>query len=151
MDDNQYKMSTLDQRANQLASMLLRFRQMQNQATAAFLDSLGNLNMQELNVLNCIGDRENSIMSDIAKQVSLSLSSISVIVDKLVKLNLVNRIRSEEDRRIVYASLTPEGKKIYQIQIDHLNELLKYSLEQLAEEEQKKLIQIIQKLTGTFV
>lgn len=150
MNKNTSKEILTNERASQLASIILRLRKMQNQAIAAFLATLGNLNIQELNVLNCIGDHKLSIMSDIAKQLSLSLSSISVIVDKLVKLNLVYRTRSEDDRRVVYASLAPEGKKIYQLQIDNLHEVLKYVLEPLSNNDQAKLIQIMEKLTQAF-
>lgn len=151
MNSNELTTDLIGTRVNKLADLLLRLRKVQNQAEAAFIATLGNLNLQELNVLNCIGDRGSSIMSDIAKQLSLSLSSITVIVDKLVKLNLVNRIRSEDDRRIVHGSLTAEGKKIYQLQIDYLHEVLKKVLEPLTNQEQESLIQIIQKLTQAFV
>jgi DNA-binding MarR family transcriptional regulator len=151
MNKNKSVTDLIHARVNKLADLLLRLRKVQNQAEAAFIATLGNLNLQELNVLNCIGDHGSSIMSEIAKQLSLSLSSITVIVDKLVKLNLVSRIRSEDDRRIVYGSLTPEGEKIYQLQIDHLHEVLKNVLAPLTNQEQENLIQIIQKLTQAFV
>jgi DNA-binding MarR family transcriptional regulator len=139
------------ERVTQLANLLLQLRRVQHQSEAAFIASLGSLNLQELNVLNCIGDNQPSIMSDIAKKLALSLSSITVIVDKLVKLDLVSRTRSEQDRRIVYGSLTAEGKKIYQLQIDYLHTVLAKVLASLSDREQASLIEIMQKLTVAFV
>lgn len=137
----------LDQRVQELARYLLLLRKMQDKTGAELIASLGSLSMQELNVLNIIGDTEPCIMSDIAKQAVLSLSSVTVIVDKLVKAKLVKRIRSEEDRRVVRGSLTDEGKKIYHIQIDHMHGVLRKILNLLAIEEQESFLKIFQKIT----
>lgn len=139
--------NALESRVAKLAQYMLILRKMQDKTGADFLASLGGLSMQEVNVLNIIGDFEPCIMSDIAKHAALSLSSVTVIVDKLVKANLVVRIRSEQDRRIVHGSLTSEGKKIYQIQIQHMHEVLRKLLNVLSIEEQESFLQIFQKIT----
>ncbi len=140
----------IDKRVEELAHYLLILRKMQDKSGAEILASLGNLSVQELNVLNIIGDTEPCIMSDIAKQASLSLSSVTVIVDKLVKAKLVQRVRSEEDRRIVRGSLTAEGKKIYQLQIQHMHGVLRHILNLLTDEEQGNFLNIFQKITRAF-
>lgn len=139
--------NSLEQRVQKLAQYMLLLRKMQDQSGADFLASLGGLSMQEVNVLNIIGDSEPCIMSDIAKRAALSLSSVTVIVDKLVKADLVQRVRSEEDRRIVRGSLTSEGKKIYLIQIQHMHDVLRKLLNPLSVEEQENFIEIFQKIT----
>lgn len=140
----------IDQRVQELAHYLLMLRKMQDKSGAEILSSLGNLSVQELNVLNIIGDTEPCIMSEIAKQASLSLSSVTVIVDKLVKAKLVQRVRSEEDRRIVRGSLTAEGKNIYQLQIQHMHGVLRHILNLLSDEEQANFLNIFQKITRAF-
>lgn len=139
----------LNQRIQELAHCLLVFRKMQDKAGTELVASLGNLSSQELNLINIIGDTEPCIMSDIAKQAMLSLSSITVIVDKLVKTKLVKRVRSEEDRRVVRGSLTEEGKKIYLIQIEHMHGILRKALNVLPIEEQENFLKIFQKITQT--
>lgn len=143
--------TTLEHRVEELAQYLLLLRKMQDTSGAEFLTSLGGLSLQEVNVLNIIGDHEPCIMSDIAKHAVLSLSSVTVIVDKLVKANLVERVRSEEDRRIVRGSLTLEGKKIYQIQIQHMHDVLRKVLSPLTVEEQENFLKIFQKITRARV
>lgn len=143
--------TTIEQRVQQLAQYLLLLRKMQDATGAEHLKSLGGLSMQELNVLNIIGDTEPAIMSDIAKQSALSLSSVTVIVDKLVKKKLVQRIRSDEDRRIVRGSLTPEGKKIYHKQIEHMHAVLRKILNLLSVEEQENFLKIFQKITRGWI
>ncbi|TFG62327.1 MAG: MarR family transcriptional regulator [Spirochaetales bacterium] len=46
-------------------------------------------------------------ISDLSKALSLSNSTVSGIVDRLEKQNIVERVRTEEDRRIVVVHLTP--------------------------------------------
>jgi DNA-binding MarR family transcriptional regulator len=142
--------SSLEERAQQLAHYLLFLRKIQDKADALLIDSLKNLSMQELNVLNIIGDQGSCIMSKIAESAYLSLSSITVIVDKLVKANLVDRIRSEKDRRIVQGVLTEAGQKIYQIQIDHLHAILRKLLNTLTLEEQMHFLKIFKKITHSL-
>lgn len=50
-------------------------------------------------------------VSDLSEELGLSNSTVSGIIDRLEKQGLVERIRSEEDRRVVYVSVTPESKK----------------------------------------
>lgn len=136
----------INERVTQLAGSLIALRRLQDEADMAFLSSVGGLSIQQLNILNIVGDREPCTMSEIAKQARLSLSSITAVVDKMVKIKLVDRYRSEEDRRIVYAKLTDEGKRIYEIQIQHIHAVVRKLLQTLKNEEQSQLINIIQKL-----
>ncbi|MEO8402244.1 MAG: MarR family transcriptional regulator [Gammaproteobacteria bacterium] len=140
-----------EQRIQQLAQYFILLRKLQDKSGAELLISLGNLNMQELNVINIIGDNEPCTMSEIAKQAMLSMSSITVIVDKLVKAKLVQRIRSEEDRRIVLGALTPEGKKIHQVQIKHMHEVIRKLLSVLSDDEQENMLKIFHKFTQVLI
>lgn len=49
-------------------------------------------------------------MSDLARMAKGSGGTLTGIVDRLVSAGLVDRIRDESDRRLVYASLTELGK-----------------------------------------
>lgn len=145
------EVATFDKRVQELAHYLLLIRKMQDKTGGEFLSSLGNLSMQELNVINIIGDNDPSTMSDIAKNASLSLSSVTGIVDKLVKAKLVKRIRSEEDRRIVQGSLTPEGNQIYLVQIEHMHQVLRTILNMLTDEEQENFLKLFHKISQAWI
>lgn len=62
-----------------------------------------------ISVLNKFGDMK---ISDISNKVSMADSTISGIVDRLEKMEFVERIRSHEDRRIVKVRLTEKSKKM---------------------------------------
>lgn len=53
-------------------------------------------------------------ITELSKKLNLSNSTISGIVDRLEKQQLVVRTRSEEDRRIVYVCVTPKVKEMHE-------------------------------------
>ncbi|MHB1044096.1 MAG: MarR family winged helix-turn-helix transcriptional regulator, partial [Eubacteriales bacterium] len=60
-------------------------------------------------VLKKIGDRGKLTVSEVAEDTGVSLSAITVLVDRLFKAGLVNRTRDDRDRRLVWLELTDEG------------------------------------------
>jgi MarR family transcriptional regulator, organic hydroperoxide resistance regulator len=52
-------------------------------------------------------------ITELSKKVNLSNSTISGIVDRLEKQGLVERIRSEEDRRTVYVKITEKVEEYH--------------------------------------
>lgn len=52
-------------------------------------------------------------ISELGNKINLSNSTISGIVDRLEKQGLVARMRSSEDRRIVYVKVTPKFKEMH--------------------------------------
>jgi len=54
-------------------------------------------------------------ITDIAGWLRRSPNSVSMLVDRMVKAHLVNRIRDKVDRRIVYVVLTSKGENILEL------------------------------------
>jgi DNA-binding MarR family transcriptional regulator len=50
-------------------------------------------------------------VSDLSEKLGLSNSTVSGIVDRLEKQDLVERVRSEEDRRVVYVCLSDKFRR----------------------------------------
>lgn len=57
------------------------------------------------------GNREMAL-SSLAREVSLSQGTITGIVDRLAARNLITKKRSDKDRRVILAAITPEGREI---------------------------------------
>jgi DNA-binding MarR family transcriptional regulator len=54
--------------------------------------------------------RESTLTpSEIAGQFGITLGAVTGFIDRVYKLGLITRTRSEEDRRLVLIQLTPEG------------------------------------------
>ena len=60
-------------------------------------------------VLLVLWESENCSIKDIAKTLKLDSPTITPIVQKLEKMNLVKRQRSDKDERVVLVSLTKAG------------------------------------------
>ncbi|XGU21308.1 MarR family winged helix-turn-helix transcriptional regulator [Rhodococcus sp. 3Y1] len=50
-------------------------------------------------------------MGDLAELVLVTTSGVTRVVDRLVEAGLVERVRPDNDRRVVTVSMTPAGKK----------------------------------------
>lgn len=85
------------------------------------------LNPTEFSVLELLYHQEKQPIQSIGKKVLIASSSITYVVDKLETKKFVQRVESAEDRRVTYAELTEEGKKLMdQIWPEHeakINEL----------------------------
>ncbi|MDP4182209.1 MAG: MarR family transcriptional regulator [Bacillota bacterium] len=73
--------------------------------------SLG-LSLQQLGVINTIYSKPSITIKEITQRLFLSKSTASMNVDALVKLGLVERNVSKEDRREVNLTLTDEGAEL---------------------------------------
>ena len=131
-----------------LTTCLLRMRQAQDKQKTEFLALIGNISLQQLKVLNIIGDLKLCTMTNIADQTLTSLSSTTLIVNRLVKTGLATRLRTEEDRRVVYAKLTEKGHQLYQAQIEFIKLTSKKILASLSGEESALLVKIFKKITA---
>lgn len=84
--------------------------------------------------------------SDIGRIVGLSPGAVTQVTDEMIRLRLVDRVRSEEDRRVVYVSLTPEGKDtVEKIRLAGSKRLLSI-LEQLPPDDTDSFINILEKV-----
>lgn len=102
-----------------------------------------NFSMKEHYLLEYIGQMGNVTMSEISKAFATAPTTMTSIVDRLVKKGYLVRKRSEEDRRIVLVTLGEKGKDFYK---KHREESIKniiLLLQGLSEEEQDNLIKLV--------
>src|SRR5690554_1441702 len=66
----------------------------------------------QLLLMQAIHREGNAIISELAKEVSLSQATVTTILDRLEKRELIFRKRSEKDKRKVHVHLTEHGHKI---------------------------------------
>jgi DNA-binding MarR family transcriptional regulator len=65
----------------------------------------------QLHVLGVLHEVAPVTVSRLASKLGISPPSASAMIDRLVDAGLVDRVRSEEDRRIVSVWLTPRGEE----------------------------------------
>lgn len=67
------------------------------------------LTAPQILLLQTIRDKGDATIGGLANQISLSQATVTSILDRLEKKNLVYRERSKEDKRKVHAFLTDQG------------------------------------------
>ncbi|BDC18606.1 MarR family transcriptional regulator [Acidianus sp. HS-5] len=82
----------------------------------------------------------------LASILGVSKSAMTYAVDRLERLGLVMRVRSEKDRRIIQLELTEKGKEILVKAEKIYADVTKEKLNVLTEDEINTLINILQKL-----
>ncbi len=60
-------------------------------------------------ILEMLRENRECRMSDISKSLGVTKSAVTAITDRLIETHLVKRLRSQNDRRVVRASLTAKG------------------------------------------
>lgn len=75
---------------------------------------IGSFNMNDYYYLTVIYELNNPKFSEIAEALHLTKPSISAMVKRLTESGLVNKVQSEEDKRVFFVTLTEKGLKIVQ-------------------------------------
>ena len=69
-----------------------------------------DLNLTEFAVMELLYHKGDQPIQVIGKKVLIASSSITYVVDKLEKKNLITRVACPTDRRVTFVSLTDEGQ-----------------------------------------
>jgi DNA-binding MarR family transcriptional regulator len=87
-------------------------------------------------------------MSDLADGVLLSRSGLTRLVDRLVKLGLVERRRCEEDARGYLAVLTGDGRELFRAAgRTHLEGIRRLFVHRFSDEERRTLAELLGRLS----
>ena len=144
-------MSVSKEKAGQLADYINGLMDIIIKNQCSCLNSLSaELSMQELRTIKFIGDNNQCIMREISDHLMLAVSTLTSIIDKLVKKKFVTRYRQDDDRRIVKVELTDKGKEIYRIDREHHVHLGDNMLKYLNTEEQDKLLNLLSTINSNF-
>lgn len=109
-----------------------------------------NITNNDMHVIDAIGIAEPRNMSSIAKSLSVTVGTLTIAVNNLVKKGYVNRVRSEKDRRVVLISLTAKGRKAYQHHQKFHDEMIKSVIADMDPQEIQILERALSNLIGFF-
>lgn len=140
-------MTTLDRRAGDLQEVVQDIlKQFQCVNAAAANGPHVELNMQELRLVEFLGNEGPRMMRELAQYLTVAVNSVTSIVDNLERKSLVRRHRSEEDRRVIRVELTDSGDEIYQSLVEVNLRLFRSMLGALTEDEQEILLVLFRKI-----
>lgn len=106
---------------------------------------LENMSLSQFKYLEAIHDLNSPSFSAIAEYFNISKPAVTFAIEKLIKLNLVDKNQSTSDRRMFTISLTERGNEIIAIYLDANSHFQKIVKEKLSNEEYEMLINLLEK------
>lgn len=74
----------------------------------------GELSFSQYLILQTLLEKEAMRMNELARTLGVSKANVTGLVDRMVRARLIDRMRSDEDRRVVFVTLTQKGKRTVQ-------------------------------------
>ena len=137
---------------NVLNELLVRlFRDIMNiEEKALITPEFKDLTNNDMHVIEAIGIGEPKNMTSIAKELSVTMGTLTIAMNSLVKKGYVVRGRGSEDRRVVYISLSQKGREAYEHHARFHQEMIESILSGMTEEETEVLVSSLTKLNKWF-
>ena len=117
---------------------------------AIITSEFGDLTNNDMHVIDAIGIDRPKNMSSIARELSVTVGTLTISVNSLVKKGYVVRNRSSEDRRVVFISLSEKGVKAYYHHKKFHEQMIDSVVKELTEEELEALVKALTKLNTWF-
>jgi DNA-binding MarR family transcriptional regulator len=108
--------------------------------------SRGNVSFPQYCVLGFLREHNQLTMTEIAQRMGHSTAAATGLIDRLEALGHVKRMHAKDDRRKVLVQITASGSSLVaEVREDMISNLLKM-MEVLDAEEQKRWLQIYEKI-----
>ena len=117
---------------------------------AIITEEYKDITNNDMHIIEAIGLGEGNNMSTIAKKLNITVGSLTTSMNSLVKKRYTERIRSEEDRRVVYIRLTEKGIKAYHHHEEFHKKMTDAVVEELDQEEVPVLVKTLNSLAEFF-
>ncbi|MCL5042524.1 MarR family winged helix-turn-helix transcriptional regulator [Halopseudomonas salegens] len=128
--------------------LALRRLQRASEIHAKRLGRNSGLTPIQLLILHSIKAMGEGTLGDLAKRVSVSQATLSTIIDRLEKRDLLHRIRSKSDKRKVHLALTETGLAAIQAEPALLPSEFLDNFSELPDWEQLMLLASLQRVAG---
>ncbi|MCM8711772.1 MarR family transcriptional regulator [Clostridium sp. SYSU_GA19001] len=109
-----------------------------------------DLSIREIHTIEAIGMHEARSMSEVAGDLKITVGTLTIAINNLVKKGYVERKRLEQDRRVVLIKLTKRGKLAYRIHDKFHKDMVKATIEGMTETEENVLVGALEKLNLFF-
>lgn len=117
---------------------------------AIITEEFKDISNNDMHIIEAIGVNEPKNMSQVAKALSVTVGTLTIAINNLVKKGYVDRVRSEKDRRVVYISLSSKGRKAFDHHAKFHEEMIQATVKGLSTEEVNILVKSLENLAGFF-
>ncbi len=132
-------METLDE-SIEVARLFQEVMQLFKHNMNKLLEETG-MSMPQGMVIGLLSKKKKMKITELSNELCLSNSTVSGIIDRLEKSQMVVRERSEEDRRVVYVSISPNFKDMHKIFHNQLEKNVEDIMSRGSEEEIHKIFE----------
>jgi len=106
----------------------------------------GIISFPQLWALECVYDRKDCTMRDLARAMHSGASTVTGLVTRMEKIGLLERKHSDKDRRVVYVHATPKGRRVIQQIGNQKKKTVTRAFKPLSEKDRKRYLEIMEKL-----
>ena len=135
----------LEQFADQLVRLMPRLMRHLMAQERNYL-ARGLITLPQLWALHQVAERQTCTMHMLAQALGLKSSTVTGLVDRLVKLGLLKRFNIQTDRRVVLAEITPKGRKILEHLDAERHKSIIYMFRHVSQKERAVYLDIIEKI-----
>lgn len=107
-----------------------------------------NLTFSQFAVLEALYSKGDLTVGQVRESILSSVGTISIIVNNLVKMNYIERLGDEHDRRVCILHLTPQGREVISQLAPENEAMLRNELAVLAQHEKETMVTLLKKLGG---
>ncbi|WP_300207819.1 MarR family winged helix-turn-helix transcriptional regulator [uncultured Streptococcus sp.] len=114
--------------------------------TSLRTSQFNDVSLKEMHTIEIIGKNTNVTPSDIARELMLTLGTVTTSLNKLEAKGYIERKRSKLDRRVVHLTLTKKGKLLDRLHRKFHKNMVIHIAEDMNEQEFEALAQGLKNL-----
>ena len=135
-----------------IISLISKIRENANKFITNEMDNWGikGLVPSHGDILVALLKSEKLTMKELAEKINKDKSTITALVDKLIKQGYVEKTRDIEDNRVVFVTLTEKGKKLKPMFDAISQDLLSMVYKDISQNEKEELIKTLKKIKNNF-
>ena len=118
--------------------------------TELITSEFSDITTNDMHIIEAVGLRGHRNMSAVAQQLNITVGTLTITVNRLVKKGYVLRQRSEKDKRVVHLALSEKGQRAYAHHKHFHEQMIEGVKEHLSEEELQILIKALSGLIDYF-
>lgn len=117
---------------------------------AVITEEFKDISNNDMHIIEAIGMDTPKNMSTIAASLSVTVGTLTIAINNLVKKGYVLRNRSQKDRRVVFISLSEKGIKAYKHHATFHEEMIRAIIKDFSDEEVELVVRALSNLVTFF-
>jgi len=111
-----------------------------------------NLSLAKYNILNVLDDEGGRLpFSVLVERLGCVRSNVTGLIDRLQEDRLVRRVDHPEDRRMLFAELTDEGKALIAVAKPHYDAAIERAFARLDNDQRETLVELLRALSNRSI